>query len=94
MKTINNLQTYQQVITYLKDKKAKDNRSINLLFGNGFSIAYDPKIFSYSALSQYISEATNPTIVELFDKLKTHNFELVMRQLVIKGENYNIRFFE
>lgn len=81
MKTINDLQTYQQIIQYLKDKKAKDNRNINLLFGNGFSIAYDSKIFSYNALSQYISESTNPTIAKLFNKLKTQNFELVMRQL-------------
>ena len=81
MKTINDLQTYQQVITYLKNKRAKDNRNIHLLFGNGFSIAYDYQIFSYNALSQYISKAKNPAIVELFEKLKTQNFELIMKQL-------------
>ncbi len=30
--------TYQEVINYLKEKK----RKINLLVGNGFSMAFDP----------------------------------------------------
>ena len=46
------MQTYQQVIEYLHEKK----RTKHLLLGNGFSMAYDPGIFSYNALNRFIEE--------------------------------------
>lgn len=71
------MQTYQEVIEYLKAKK----RAKHLLLGNGFSMAYDNKIFSYNALSNFISNIDNDLLKKLFAIIKTKNFELIMRQL-------------
>ena len=62
-------------------KLQKDRRSIHLLVGNGFSMAYDPKIFSYNALSDFVESIKDPTLSALFSVLKTKNFELIMEQL-------------
>jgi hypothetical protein len=43
------LKTYDEVITYLQ----KNNRTPHLMVGNGFSMAYDSKIFSYNALHKF-----------------------------------------
>ena len=75
---INELQTYQEVITYLNGPKG---RKKHLLFGNGFSMAYDKNIFSYNALSNFIETTGDPLIQKLFEKLNTKNFELIMQQL-------------
>jgi hypothetical protein len=74
---IEKLQTYQQVIDSLKKK----GRKKHLLFGNGFSMAYDRDIFSYNALSDFIEKTGDPLIKNLFEKLNTKNFELIMQQL-------------
>jgi len=74
---IDKLMSYQDVIEYL-DKK---NRDRHLLFGNGFSMAYDSNIFSYNALSDFIVKTEDPLLTQLFDKLNTKNFELIMQQL-------------
>lgn len=73
---IDKLMSYEEVITYL-DKKRKRH----FLFGNGFSMAYDKEIFSYNALSQFIENTGDPMINQLFEKLNTKNFELIMQQL-------------
>ena len=71
--------SYKDVIDYLKSKK---NRRINLLFGNGFSIAYDRNIFSYNALSNFVKEScSDPMTSKLFDIVGSTNFETVMRHL-------------
>ncbi len=69
--------TYQEVINYLKEKK----RKINLLVGNGFSMAFDPTIFSYNALSNFIKSCKDQTILKLFRIVDSTNFELIMREL-------------
>lgn len=74
---VKDLPNYQQVLDSLKAK----NRKKHLLFGNGFSIAYDPKIFSYNALSKFIDEIDNDLLKKLFEVINTKNFELVMQQL-------------
>ncbi|WP_312136048.1 DUF4917 family protein [Sphingobacterium sp.] len=74
---IEKLQTYQQVIDSLHKKKRKKH----LLFGNGFSMAYDSNIFSYNALSNFIETTGDPLIKNLFEKLNTKNFEQIMQQL-------------
>jgi hypothetical protein len=74
---IDKLITYEEVITSLKKKK----RTKHLLFGNGFSMAYDSNIFSYNALSKFIEDSGNPMVSQLFEKLNTKNFELIMQQL-------------
>lgn len=74
---IEKLITYQEVITSLNKKK----RTKHLLFGNGFSMAYDSNIFSYNALSKFIEESGDPMVRNLFERLNTKNFELIMQQL-------------
>ena len=75
---IDKLKTYQEVITYLNGPKG---RKKHLLFGNGFSMAYDKDIFSYNALSDFIETTGDPLIQKLFEKLNTKNFEVIMQQL-------------
>jgi len=74
---LKNLKTYSEIIKELRAKK----RKIHLLLGNGFSIAYDDKIFSYNALSEFISKTKNPVLNKLFNIVNTKNFELIMQQL-------------
>ena len=74
---IEKLITYQEVVDSLKKKKRKKH----FLFGNGFSMAYDSGIFSYNALSKFIENTGDPIIRNLFEKLNTKNFELIMQQL-------------
>jgi hypothetical protein len=74
---IDKLQSYDDVIAYLN----KARRPRHLLFGNGFSMAYDAKIFSYNALSSFIDKTQNEVLKKLFEVINTKNFELVMQQL-------------
>jgi len=62
------LQSYQEVTDYLDQK----NRQKHLLLGNGFSMSYDPEIFSYNALNKFIEELNNPLITKLFN-MKWHS---------------------
>ena len=71
------LQSYQEVIAYLAQK----HRQKHLLLGNGFSMSYDPEIFSYNALNKFIDKLNNPLITKLFNIINTKNFELVMQSL-------------
>ena len=50
---VEELQTYQEVVQSLRKK----GRAKHLLLGNGFSMAYDAKIFSYNALSAFIENS-------------------------------------
>lgn len=74
---IDKLPSYQAVIKKLNDK----NRTKHLLLGNGFSIAYDSRIFSYNALSTFIDKIDNPLLQKLFSRINTKNFEQIMQQL-------------
>lgn len=71
------LLTYDEMINSLKKKK----RVKNLLIGNGFSIAYNPSIFSYNALGSYIDKTDDEDLKKLFKIIKTSNFEQIMREL-------------
>ncbi|MGB4773694.1 MAG: DUF4917 family protein [Daejeonella sp.] len=74
---IDKLKTYQEIVTYLD----KEQRPKHLLFGNGFSMAYDSTIFSYNASSKFIEDTGDPIVQSLFQRLNTKNFELIMQQL-------------
>lgn len=74
---MDHIANYQQIVDDLKNKK----RTMHLLLGNGFSMAYDSNIFSYNALSDFVSKINDPTLAKLFKVLKTKNFELIMEQL-------------
>ena len=71
------MQSYSDVLKYLE----KDNRQKHLLLGNGFSMAYDPSIFSYNALSDFVQNLDNELLIKLFEIVNTKNFELIMQQL-------------
>lgn len=74
---IDELEKYEDVIKYLNKQKRKKH----LLLGNGFSIAYNDKIFSYNALSNFIEELEDDLLIKLFATINTKNFELIMQQL-------------
>ena len=71
------LQSYPEVIAYID----KEKRQKHLLLGNGFSMAYDAKIFSYNALKRFIEEIDDDLLKKLFQIIKTKNFEVIMQQL-------------
>lgn len=71
------LPDYQSVI----EKLNKRPQPKHLIMGNGFSMAYDHKIFSYNALYDFIEKLEDATLSKLFEVINTKNFELVMRQL-------------
>ena len=75
-----------QAPTRAKDKKP------HLLLGNGFSIAYNPSIFSYNALLQHITNKNSitPTAKALFKKLQTSDFETVINYLSITASTLKI----
>ena len=72
------LMSYSDVLQKLsRDKK----RAKHLIMGNGFSMAYDSKIFSYNALYNFIEELNDPVLTKLFKIIDNKNFELVMQQI-------------
>src|SRR5690554_1482607 len=73
----NHYGSYEEVLEYLQKQK----RYINLLMGNGFSMAYNTSIFSYNALADYVATNEDTTLKTLFDTIKTSNFEDVMQSL-------------
>ena len=77
MSKVDNLQKYEDVIKALNS----ENEKKHLLLGNGFSIAYDYNIFSYSTLSSFIEKLNDELLKKLFTVINTKNFELVMRQI-------------
>ena len=74
---VEELQTYQEVVQSLRKK----GRAKHLLLGNGFSMAYDAKIFSYNALSAFIENSEDELLKQLFNSINTKNFEIIMQQL-------------
>jgi len=74
---IDELMTYQDVISHL----CKEGRQKHLLLGNGFSMAYSFSMFSYNALSTFITNANDELLKKLFVSLNTKNFEAIMQQL-------------
>ena len=74
---IDKLWSFSDVVTYLE----KQGRQKHLLLGNGFSMAYDTKIFSYNALSEFIEKTDNQLLKKLFTTVNTKNFEQIMQQL-------------
>lgn len=73
--------TYAEIQSYADVIKRVKNRQRHLLLGNGFSMSYDAKIFSYNALSQFLDKLDNDVLQKLFQIVKTSNFELMMQQL-------------
>jgi hypothetical protein len=75
--SVDDLPSYQEICEQLRKKR----RTKHLLLGNGFSMAYDPQIFSYNALAKFVDNLEDPLLQNLFTAINTKNFELVMQQL-------------
>jgi len=72
------LETFKEVASSINKNS---RRQFHLLLGNGFSMAYDPSIFSYNALHDFVinmNDADLSTILEVFE---TRNFEIIMQHL-------------
>jgi Domain of unknown function (DUF4917) len=64
---------------------------LHLVLGNGFSIAKFPKIFTYDALFSRAKFTDHERLKRVFEKLRSHDFEAVMRHLLMlvqTGEEY------
>lgn len=64
------LETFDDVVASMKEKK----RPFHLLLGKGFSMAYDPDIFSYNALYDFIETLDDELLSKLFGIVDTKNF--------------------
>jgi len=73
-----NLETFDDVLASI-GKNAK--RPFHLLLGNGFSVAYDPAIFSYNALHNFVSKLNEPDLAKILEVIETRNFEVIMQYL-------------
>lgn len=73
------MESFQDVLKSIQTKG--NRRQFHLLLGNGFSMAYDPEIFSYTALHDFISDLNAPDLSTVLKIIETKNFELIMQQL-------------
>ena len=86
---IDTLDSYEEVINYFKNEE----RKINLLIGNGFSIAYDKDIFSYNALSKSPKSRTeNPSRVNTFATLTKRSSNGNVKR-VLRSCNVGVQVF-
>lgn len=72
------MESFKGVIASIQKNK---DREFNLLLGNGFSMAYDPKIFSYNALHDFISNEGDSDLSKVMGVIESKNFEEIMRYL-------------
>ncbi len=72
------LESFNDVVASIQRNK---NRPFHLLIGNGFSMSYDPKIFSYNALHDFIEDLDDADLLKILRVIETKNFELIMQQL-------------
>jgi hypothetical protein len=56
-------------------------RAFHLLLGNGFSVAYDPAIFSYNALHNFVAQLNDDDLSKALEVIETRNFEVIMQYL-------------
>ena len=73
-----NLETFDDVLASIK-KNPK--RPFHLLLGNGFSVAYAPKIFSYNALHDFVVKLKDKDLSKILEVIETRNFEVIMQYL-------------
>lgn len=72
------LESFEDVLASIK-KNPK--REFHLLLGNGFSVAYDPKIFSYNALHDFVKKLDDKDLSTILSVIETRNFEVIMQYL-------------
>lgn len=72
------LETFDDVLASIKKNPS---REFHLLLGNGFSVAYDPSIFSYNALHDFVINIEDKDLSAILDVIETRNFEVIMQYL-------------
>ena len=72
------LETFNDVLASIKKNP---DREFHLLLGNGFSMAYDPAIFSYNALHDFITKLDDKDLSTILGVIETRNFEVIMQHL-------------
>lgn len=72
------LETFEDVLTSIRKNPT---RKFHLLLGNGFSVAYDPSIFSYNALHNFVKNTKDKDLSKILEVVETRNFEVIMRYL-------------
>ena len=72
------LETFDDVLASIKKNPS---RKFHLLLGNGFSVAYDPLIFSYNALHDFVINLKDKDLSVILNVIETRNFEVIMQYL-------------
>lgn len=72
------LETFDDVLASIRKNS---RRQFHLLLGNGFSVAYDPKIFSYNALHEFVKNLKDKDLSKVLEVIETRNFEVIMQYL-------------
>lgn len=72
------LETFDDVLLSIKKN---NSRKFHLLLGNGFSVAYNPNMFSYNALHDFMSNLQDSDLSKILSVIETRNFEIIMQQL-------------
>ena len=72
------LETLADVLDSIKKNAG---RPFHLLLGNGFSVAYDPAIFSYNALHSFVTKLNDGDLSKVLEVVETRNFEVIMKYL-------------
>lgn len=72
------LETFDDVVASIKNNQ---DRKFHLLLGNGFSMAYDPTIFSYNALHDFVTKLEDKDLSTILGVIETRNFEVIMQYL-------------
>jgi len=72
------LETFDDVLTSIRKNRL---RQFHLLLGNGFSVSYDPKIFSYNALHEFVKNLKDKDLSKILEVIVTRNFEVIMQYL-------------
>lgn len=72
------LETFDDVLASIRKNP---RRQFHLLLGNGFSVSYDPNIFSYNALHEFVKNLKDKDLSKILEVIETRNFEVIMQYL-------------
>lgn len=72
------LETFDDVLASIRKNP---RRQFHLLLGNGFSVSYDPKVFSYNALQEFVKNLKDKDLSKILEVIETRNFEVIMQYL-------------
>lgn len=67
--------------TEITEKLKEENKTSNLLLGNGFSCAYNNEIFNYKYLNEFIKKDADEVTQKILSAIKDTNIENTMLQI-------------